>query len=116
MENLSKALNSEYKLIPLNEITDEARKIAVLWGDEYFPGHALPEKHKLASDIMNYAKRFADQQAKKEAIAFQNEIERLKGVTRTLWNVWNSQYAIMLKWSDEYVEELWQDFKKHNNL
>ena len=47
-----------YSLIPLSEITDEAREIAVAWGDEYFPGIALSEKHKLASDIMNYAKEY----------------------------------------------------------
>lgn len=47
----------DYKLIPPNEITEEAKRIAVLWGDKYFPGLAIMEKRKLASDIMNYAKR-----------------------------------------------------------
>lgn len=53
-----KAMNEEYKLIQMSEITDEARIIAVKWGDEYFPGIAMQEKHKLASDIMNYAIRY----------------------------------------------------------
>lgn len=52
-----KGINNDYPLLPFGEITDEARLIAVRWGDEYFPGIALPEKHKLASDIMNYARR-----------------------------------------------------------
>ena len=43
-----------FPLIPMANIDDLARKIAVAWGDEYFPGIALQEKHKLASDIMNY--------------------------------------------------------------
>ena len=57
-----KGMDTDYKLIPMSEITDEARKIAVRWGDEYFPGIALSEKHKLASDIMNYARRYHESQ------------------------------------------------------
>src|SRR3954467_584619 len=54
LQKMGKKLDN-YILIPLSDITDEAREIAVLWGDEYFPGIAMQEKHKLASDIMNYA-------------------------------------------------------------
>lgn len=54
-------IDEGYELIPMSEITKEAKEIAVLWGDEYFPGIALQEKHKLASDIMNYAKRYHEQ-------------------------------------------------------
>ncbi len=57
-------INNDYPLIPMSEITDEARKIAVRWGDEYFPGIALSEKHKLASDIMNYARRVKEGKVK----------------------------------------------------
>ena len=48
------SLVTNYKLIPINEITDEAREIAVLWG-EAMRYNFIQEKHKLASDIMNYA-------------------------------------------------------------
>ena len=46
----------EYKLIPMSEITDEAREIAVAWM-ECEDKDWIGQKHKLASDIMNYAKR-----------------------------------------------------------
>ena len=43
-------------LIPLSEITPEAREIAVAWIENYQPmGFDIQQKHKLASDIMNYA-------------------------------------------------------------
>jgi hypothetical protein len=45
-----------YKLIPMDKIHDEARKIAVAWVEDYEPsGFDLPNKHKLASDIQNFA-------------------------------------------------------------
>jgi len=48
----------KYKLIPLGKIDPVAQKIAVLWVDgfEKTGGIMLNDKHKLASDIMNYAK------------------------------------------------------------
>lgn len=49
--------DKDYQLIPMEEITDEARKIAVQWVENYRPmGMDIENKHKLASDIMNYAK------------------------------------------------------------
>lgn len=45
----------DYPLIPIEEIDDEARKIAVSW-HEAATGW-IGDKHKLASDIMNYAKK-----------------------------------------------------------
>ncbi len=49
-------IDEGYKLIPMNEITDEARKIAVRWmGCE--DKNLIGQKHKLASDIMNYARK-----------------------------------------------------------
>jgi hypothetical protein len=47
----------EHNLIPLSEIDPEARKIAVAWveGFEHIGSFELEQKHKLASDIMNYA-------------------------------------------------------------
>ncbi len=50
-----KDIDTKYKLIPFTEVEDMARKIAVRWA-----GGAkmdwIGDKHKLASDIMNYAK------------------------------------------------------------
>ena len=51
-----KAIDDDYQLIPMEDITDEAREIAVRWaeGNGY---NSIGDKHKLASDIMNYARR-----------------------------------------------------------
>jgi hypothetical protein len=50
-------MKTEYELIPMSEITPEARKIAVAWIENYTPYVSLEiaQKHKLASDIQNYA-------------------------------------------------------------
>lgn len=46
-----------YALTPLSDIDPEARKIAVAWVDgfEKIVGIEIQQKHKLASDIMNYS-------------------------------------------------------------
>ena len=45
-----------YELIPLKDITEDARNIAVAWIKGYETmGFDIQQKHKLASDIMNYA-------------------------------------------------------------
>lgn len=46
----------KYKLIPMSEITDGAREIAVVWM-ECEDKNWIGQKHKLASDIMNYARQ-----------------------------------------------------------
>jgi hypothetical protein len=53
-------MKEDYKLIPMSEITDEARELAVTWteGFEEWMKSDIKEKHKLASDIMNYAKKY----------------------------------------------------------
>lgn len=44
-----------FPLIPFSEIDDDARRIAVAWVEQYGTmGFDLENKHKLASDIMNY--------------------------------------------------------------
>jgi hypothetical protein len=45
------------ELIPFNKITNEAMKIAVAWVEDFrrIGGIEIQQKHKLASDIMNYA-------------------------------------------------------------
>jgi len=47
--------NDGYQLIPMNEIEDEAREIAVRWHEN--ATNWIGDKHKLASDIMSYAKK-----------------------------------------------------------
>lgn len=56
----------KYKLIPFTEIDEEARNIAVLWIENYRPmGFDIQQKHKLASDIINYAnQQLAEYKAK----------------------------------------------------
>lgn len=75
---MTAGINNDYPLIPMSNITDEARKIAVRWGDEYFPGIALSEKHKLASDIMNYARRHSENLREELLKEIIGEIERSK--------------------------------------
>lgn len=64
---------NNYNLIPLSDITDEARKIAVAWG-EAMSDDSIMNKHKLASDIMNYAKNYHKQELakNKETLAMSN--------------------------------------------
>ena len=50
-------LESDYPLIPMSEISDEARELAVLWSENMIDDF-ITQKHKLASDIMNYARRY----------------------------------------------------------
>jgi hypothetical protein len=56
----------EKNFIPLSDITDEARNIAVAWVENYEPmGFDIEQKHKLASDIMNYSnQQLAEYKAK----------------------------------------------------
>lgn len=59
-EKLQKEMDADYPLIPLMGITDEARLLAVAWVEGYEKqGLDIPGKQKLASDIMNYARRHA---------------------------------------------------------
>lgn len=47
-------MENNYTIISLSEITDEARSIAIEWA-ESVGLQSIWNKHKLASDIMNYA-------------------------------------------------------------
>lgn len=47
-------LPSDYLLIPFTDIIPEARELAVLWGDN-MRDDSIQQRHKLASDFMNYA-------------------------------------------------------------
>lgn len=56
-EEIRNEMKNDYPLIPLMEIEGEARLLAVAWVEEFCSGFALEQKHKLASDFMNYARR-----------------------------------------------------------
>lgn len=74
----TKEIDTDYKLIPLSEITDEAREIAVRWGDNMV-NDFISEKHKLASDIMNYARRYSEAREKAAFEAgFKKDIKKEK--------------------------------------
>jgi hypothetical protein len=72
----------EYKLIPIIDITEEAKHIAIEWCENYVPyGSVMPEiaqKQKLASDIMNYAAAVTKE--------LQEENARLKGEIKDNYN------------------------------
>lgn len=58
-QEIKKNMNGNYLPIPLSEIDQEARLIAVAWieGYEKIGSIELEQKHKLASDFMNYSRR-----------------------------------------------------------
>ncbi len=60
---IRKAFKTDYPLIPMNDISTEARLLAVAWGENMQDDFIL-QKQKLASDIMNYARRWHDQQSR----------------------------------------------------
>ena len=71
-----------YKLIPMSEITDEARNIAIQWHES--ATNWIGDKHKLASDIMNYAR-----------IAQENmPIEMREGITNTKVSIQNGRIIV----------------------
>ena len=55
MSELKQELQTDYPLIPMGKVSDEARMIAVAWHENATDW--IGDKHKLASDIMNYARR-----------------------------------------------------------
>lgn len=64
-QKLQQEMARDYPLIPMKDIDDEARILAVRWmecGDKDWIG----QKHKLASDIMNYCRRNAYRHFKAE--------------------------------------------------
>lgn len=54
-----KEMNEDYALVNLKDITDEARELALIWC-EHYGERWIGTKHKLASDIMNYARRLSE--------------------------------------------------------
>lgn len=58
-------LETDYPLIPMKDITPEARTIAVAWS-AVMEHPSIQNKHKLASDIMNYARRYHEKKTKEK--------------------------------------------------
>lgn len=78
-----KTIDNDYKLVPMHEIEPEAYEIAVRWVNNHEPDGSLMQieaKHKLASDIMNYARRFAEGKLKQK---IKREAERNHNYHRT---------------------------------
>ena len=80
---LSDVLSSEYPLIPMSEIDDEAREIAVLWGGDSGMDW-IGDKHKLASDIMNYARRYLKRENRLQLPIY---IEGKSGMITSLYTI-----------------------------
>lgn len=64
-------MQKDYPLISMNDVSDEARLLAVAWHENATDW--IGDKHKLASDIMNYARR-----TNKELVQALNELVQLK--------------------------------------
>ena len=64
-------MQKDYSLVPMSDVSDEARLLAVAWHENATDW--IGDKHKLASDIMNYARR-----SNKELIEALHELVQLK--------------------------------------
>lgn len=86
-------LEKDYKLIPMSQITPEAREIAVRWVEGYKPMGSinLEQKHKLASDIMNYATKHCKNTINYQCLELAKDIIKIldqkarKGCTNPSW-------------------------------
>ena len=79
MSDLKKEMQTDYHLIRMSEIDNEARILAVAW-HENATGW-IGDKHKLASDIMNYARR-----KNKELIEVLEEIIAISDRKHDAWD------------------------------
>lgn len=103
---MNNTLNKKYRLIPMDEITDDAREIAKRWYDGVSEMNDIGQKHKLASDIMNYANQ--------QTSELNSEIKRLTKMIET--DLKRSMEINMPGQSHIRMEENWQRYKKLNNL
>ena len=104
---------ADYKLIPMSEITDEAREIAVAWVDGYTPGGSIyPEIaqiQKLASDIMNYAAQ-QNSELTKELTSLREKHDKAYNQG---WNdaVESILTDIMQKWSKKDADQIYDEIE-----
>lgn len=106
-EDKQKRLNENYRLIPMKDITDEARDIAVMWIEGYKPAGIinLEQKHKLASDIMNYAALHAKDFA--EWLAEMTTIVREEKITLYRYCDQNNE------WGNYILDDIYLEFLEH---
>lgn len=69
--SIKKEMQKDYPLISMNDVSDEARLLSVAWHENATDW--IGDKHKLASDIMNYARR-----TNKELVTALDELVQLK--------------------------------------
>lgn len=60
---LKDEMKKDYPLIPMSEISDEAMIISIAWHENATATGWIGDKHKLASDIMNYSRRHSQMAA-----------------------------------------------------
>lgn len=97
-----------YELIPMAEIKDEVRKIAVTWAESN--GYDwIGDKHKLASDIQNYAESYAAQalaEREEQTIAFNGWISLDVKPEENTWYLCaaliNGKYDILVQYFQWY--------------
>jgi hypothetical protein len=70
--SIKEEMKTDYKLISMSDISEEARELAVAWGGDSGMDW-IGDKHKLASDIMNYARR-----SNKELVGALEQLVQLK--------------------------------------
>lgn len=100
-----KHIEKTYRLIPMSDITDEARELARRWYDGVSELNDIREKHKLASDIMNYSSQ--------HAIEFQ---EWLSEMTTTVKEEKITLYRYcdnMNEWGNYTLADIYQEFEEH---
>jgi hypothetical protein len=96
-------MEEEYKLIPMSDITDEARKLAVAWM-ECEDKNWIGQKHKLASDIMNYAIKYHKQNLPQPREVTDEEI---MPSIEAIWLIAKEKKLFEFKeWLSPYMKEL----------
>lgn len=76
---IKEEMQKDYRLIPMSAVSDEARLLAVAWHEN--ATNWIGDKHKLASDIMNYARR-----ANKELVEALEEVVRISDRKHDAWD------------------------------
>ena len=88
----------KYHLIPMSLITDDAREIAVAWVENFQDGGGImiEQKHKLASDIMNYAANNPPKTATKD------QLEDFCNFCAEIDSTWALEFK---EWIENYLVE-----------
>ena len=93
----------DYQLIPMNDIDPEARELSVLWVEsDVKEMNWIGDKHKLASDFMNYAKVKNKEMIEalklaKQTIRAHHGMGMSRNQEMTMWNIYESNSPEMTK-------------------